>query len=140
MTYATVAEMASRYQRRNLDLLTKTRTDNNQPDDVIIDAALADATAMMDSYIVARYTLPLTVAPATLPQVCCVIAWYFLQDTRATEQSTQRYKDAIRWLEGVRDGKIPLGTDTAGSAPDGENRAQVVSDAPVFSRKQQGFI
>lgn len=140
MTYATVAEMVSRYQRRNLDLLTKSRSDNNQPDDSIIVDALGDATAMMDSYIVARYTLPLSVAPATLPQVCCVIAWYFLQDTRATEQSTQRYKDAIRWLEGVRDGKIPLGTDAAGASPEGENLVQVVSDPSVFSRKQQGFI
>lgn len=140
MTYATVAEMASRYQRRNLDLLTKSRSDNNQPDDAIIVDALGDATALMDSYIVARYTLPLSVAPATLPQVCCVIAWYFLQDTRATEQSTQRYKDAIRWLEGVRDGKIPLGTDTTGAAPEGENLVEIVSDPSVFSRKQQGFI
>jgi phage gp36-like protein len=140
MTYATVAEMASRYQRRNLDLLTKSRSDNNQPDDAIIVDALGDATALMDSYIVARYTLPLSVAPATLPQVCCVIAWYYLNDIRATEQATQRYKDAIRWLEGVRDGKIPLGTDTTGAAPEGENLVEIVSDPSVFSRKQQGFI
>lgn len=140
MTYATVAGMAFRYQRRNLDLLTKTRSDNGQPDDSIVDAALTDATAMMDSYIVARYTLPLTVAPDTLPNICCVIAWYYLNDTRATDQATQRYKDAIRWLEGVRDGKIPLGTDDTGTAPEGENLVQVVSDTPVFSRKQQGFI
>ncbi|HDS8578256.1 TPA: DUF1320 family protein [Klebsiella variicola] len=140
MSYATVADMVKRYQRRNLDLLTKTRTDNGQPDDSIIDAALTDATALMDSYIVARYTLPLTVVPATLPQVCGVIAWYYLNDVRATEQATQRYKDAIRWLEGVRDGKIPLGTDAAGASPDGENLVEVSSDPVVFSRNQQGFI
>ncbi|NKD22577.1 DUF1320 family protein [Enterobacter asburiae] len=140
MSYATVSDMVKRYQRRNLDLLTKSRTDNGLPDDSIIDEALADASALMDSYIVARYTLPLTVVPATLPQVCGVIAWYYLNDVRATDQATQRYKDAIRWLEGVRDGKIPLGTDTAGASPDGENLVEVVSDPSVFSRKQQGFI
>lgn len=140
MTYATVADMTYRYQRSHLDRLTSSKTDSGLPDDTLIMTALADATALMDSYIVARYTLPLTVAPATLPQVCCVIAWYYMLDMQATDQATQRYKDAIRWLEGVRDGKLPLGTDTAGSSPDAENLAQVVSDPPVFSRKQQGFI
>lgn len=140
MTYATVADMTFRYQRSNLDRLTSSKTDSGMPDDTVIVTALNDAAAIMDSYIVARYTLPLTVAPATLPQICCVIAWYFMMDMQANEQATQRYKDAIRWLEGVRDGKIPLGTDTTGSAPEGENLVQVVSDQPVFSRKQQGFI
>ncbi|AVE67932.1 hypothetical protein AM351_08970 [Citrobacter koseri] len=141
MIYATVSDMCLRYQRRNLDLLTKGKTDNGQPDDALIEIALADAGAMIDSYISARYTLPLSVVPGALAQQCCVIAWYLMNDVRATEQATQRYKDAVRWLESVRDGKTPLGVDAdAATAPESENLAQVQSDPPVFSRKQQGFI
>lgn len=140
MNYATVSDMQSRYQRRNLDLLTASRSENGEPDDTMIVDALNDASAMIESYISARYTLPLSVVPPTLAQQCCVIAWYYLNDARATDQTVQRYKDAMRWLADVRDGKIPLGVDDAGEAPASENLAQVVSDAPVFSRKQRGFI
>ncbi len=139
MSYATVADMTSRYQRSNLDRLTSGKTEDGMPDDALIVTALTDATALMDSYM-ARYTLPLTVVPATLPQVCCVIAWYYMTDMQATDQATQRYKDAIRWLESVRDGKIQLGTDAAGSSPESEDLVEIVSDPSVFSRKQQGFI
>lgn len=139
MSYATVADMTSRYQRSNLDRLTSGKTEDGRPDDALIVTALTDATALMDSYM-ARYTLPLTVVPATLPQVCCVIAWYYMTDMQATDQATQRYKDAIRWLESVRDGKIQLGTDAAGSSPESEDLVEIVSDPSVFSRKQQGFI
>lgn len=141
MSYATVSNMCQRYQRRNLDLLTAGKTEDNKPDDAIIQTALDDAAALIDSYISGRHTLPLSVVPGTIAQQCCVIAWYYLNDMRATEQATQRYKDALRWLESVRDGKTPLGVDAeTSSAPDSENLAEVVSDAPVFSRNQRGFI
>ena len=139
--YATVSDMCLRYQRRNLDLLTSSKTEDGQPDDAIIQNALNDASALIDSYISACYTLPLSVVPGALAQQCCVIAWYYLNDMRATEQATQRYKDAVRWLESVRDGKTPLGVDAdTATAPDSENLAQVVADPLVFSRKQRGFI
>lgn len=141
MTYATVSDMRKRYQRRNLDLLTRVKAESGQPDDTFIETALADASALIDSYISARHTLPLTVIPATLSQQCCVITWYYLNDQRATDQAIQRYKDAVRWLESVRDGKTPLGVDAdTATAPDSENLAEVVSDRPVFSRNQKGFI
>lgn len=140
MSYATVSQLAERYQRRNLDLLTGSRTETGDPDDSVAESALTDATALIDSYISARYTLPLSVVPATLALQCCVIAWYLLQDVSATEQTTRRYSDALKWLADVRDGKIPLGVDAAGSAPVTEDLAEVVSDPAVFSRKQRGFI
>ncbi len=140
MMYATVSEMASRYPRSQLDLLTASRSEDAKPDDAIIEGAITDASALIESYISARYTLPLSVVPVALARQCCVIAWYFLNETRATEQTGQRYRDAIKWLGEVRDGKIPLGVDEAGTAPVSEDLAQVASDPAVFSRKQRGFI
>jgi phage gp36-like protein len=140
MIYATVSDMQRRFQRVELDLITARRTDNGEPDDSLIQDALNDAGAMIESYISPRYTLPLSVVPPTLARQCCVIAWYFLCDQRATEQATLNYKDAIKWLADVRDNKIPLGVDETGTAPASEDLAQIVSDTPVFSRKQRGFI
>ncbi len=141
MIYATVSDICTRYQRRQLDMLTAVKTDSGEPDDAIAQTALDDAGALIDSYISARYTLPLSVIPGALAQACTVIAWYYLSDQRATEQTTQRYRDAIKWLESVRDGKTPLGVDAStATAPEGENLAQVVSDALVFGRNQKGFL
>ncbi|QHJ80042.1 MAG: hypothetical protein [Caudoviricetes sp.] len=140
MMYATLSDMQQRYQKRSLDLLTKAKTEDAKPDDSLIERALSDACGLVDSYISARYRLPLTVVPQALAQQCCVIAFYYLNDLRATEQTTKRYEDALRWLRDVRDGKIPLGVDEAGAAPDSEDLAQVVSDQLVFSRQQKGFI
>ncbi|MBV4411331.1 DUF1320 family protein [Enterobacteriaceae bacterium YMB-R22] len=136
--YATVSDMCQRYPRRNLDLLTRSKTEDGQPDDAIIQNALNDASALIDSYISARYTLPLSVAPGALAQQCCAIAWYYLNDMRATEQAAKRYEDAVRWLESVRDGKTSLGVDTdMAIAPDSGYLAQVTADPRGSSRTQR---
>ncbi|ECI5214692.1 DUF1320 domain-containing protein [Salmonella enterica subsp. diarizonae] len=140
MSYATLGDMVRRYQRRNLDKLTAGKTDNFEPDDTLITQALQDASALTDSYISPRYMLPLSVVPSALARVCCDIAFYYLCDERATEQCTQRYKDAIKWLTDIRDGKLPLGADVHGVAPVSENLVEIQSDNAVFSRKQKGFI
>lgn len=62
--------------------------------------ALSDASTLMDSFIAARYALPLWVAPSVLKQHAGTLAFYYLNDERATEQTRQRYQDALRWLEG----------------------------------------
>ena len=140
MMYATVSDMQQRYTHRSLELLMRDKSDSGEPDEQVIVQALSDAGALIESYISARYTLPLSVVPAVLTQQCCIIAWYLLNDVRATDQANQRYKDAMRWLEGVRDGKNPLGVDEQGSAPESEDLAIVESDPLVFSRRQRGFI
>ena len=140
MSYATVADMQQRYRRSDLNELTAYKNESIEPSDSVLVQALHDASALIDSYISARYMLPLSVVPSTLSQQCCVIAYYFLCDERATEQVTQRYKDAIKWLADVRDGKIPMGTDNHGIAPATEDLVEVKADKPVFSRHQRGFI
>ncbi|EHD0905211.1 DUF1320 domain-containing protein, partial [Escherichia coli] len=102
---------------------------------------LADASAFIDGYLAARFVLPLTVVPSLLKRQCCVVAWFYLNESQPTEQITATYRDTVRWLEQVRDGKTDPGVESRTAAsPDGENLVQVQSDAPVFSRKQKGFI
>lgn len=140
MSYASIDDMVKRYQRSNLDKLTADKSDNFEPNDALITQALQDASALIDSYISPRYQLPLSVVPTTLARVCCDIAFYYLCDEQATEQCTQRYKDAIKWLGVVLDGKLPLGADVHGVEPVSENLVEVQSDPAIFSRRQKGFI
>lgn len=141
MNYATVNDLCARYTRTRLDILTRPKTADGQPDDAVAEQALADASAFIDGYLAARFVLPLTVVPSLLKRQCCVVAWFYLNESQPTEQITAAYRNTVRWLEQVRDGKTDPGVESRTAAsPDGENLVQVQSDAPVFSRKQKGFI
>ena len=84
---------------------------------VPLNRALTDAAALIDSYLSRRYLLPLTVTPQVLIPYALDIARYRLDRIRDREDVRQRYEDAIKWLESVRDGKCFLGTDVATNLP-----------------------
>ena len=76
------------------------------------DAALEAASDLADSYLSARYTLPLVSWEDDLRRAVAHIAAYDLMvrrgfnPTGADEQIRLRYEDAIRWLEGVARGLL----------------------------------
>lgn len=71
--------------------------------------ALADADAEINSYLAARYALPLAEAPRVLVPVACDIARYRLWKERASDAVTERYKAAIAFLRDVSGGRASLG-------------------------------
>lgn len=132
-------DMRARYREDLLrPLLAVPRSD--EPDTRKLNRALTDASALIDSYLSSRYTLPLAVVPAVLVQHCCTIAFYYLCDQRASDQARDRYREALAWLKDVMNGNVPVGVDTDGAAPESGDLPQVQSDAAVFGRNQKGFI
>jgi phage gp36-like protein len=100
--------------------------------------ALVDASDVMNGYLRGRYTLPLLAVSGDFKRYCLAIAVYDLLSARgynpeagADGNIRDRYLDAIKWLEGVRDGKI--NPDVADSSPDavpgGPGRARVISSS-----------
>ena len=79
---------------------------------VPLNRALVDSAALIDSYIGRRYPLPLPAVPQILIPYALDIARYRLDRIRNREDVRVRYEDAIKWLEGVRDGENTLGVDT----------------------------
>lgn len=77
----------------------------------VINSKLADADSVIDGYLLSRYTLPLPVVPRLVMGVACDLARYALYDDVATEQITQRHKDAIKLLEAIAVGKLSLGSN-----------------------------
>ncbi|EFR8352895.1 DUF1320 domain-containing protein [Salmonella enterica] len=137
MMYASAQDMRDRYD--NLDTLLF-QPDSDTPNEKKLAQALSDAGALADSYLSAKYTLPLAVVPQVLAQHCCAIAFYYLCDQQATDQARDRYRDAMTWLREVKNGSIPIGVDETGSAPESDDLPQMQAETPVFGRNQKGFI
>ncbi|EGX6216219.1 hypothetical protein DLA50_19055 [Salmonella enterica] len=137
MLYASAQDMRDRYD--NLDTLLF-QPDSDTPNEKKLAQALSDAGALADSYLSAKYSLPLVVVPQVLVQHCCAIAFYYLCDQQATDQARDRYREALTWLREVKNGSIPIGVDEAGSAPESDDLPQMQAEAPVFGRNQKGFI
>lgn len=90
---------------------------------VKIQAAIASAERLIDSYISPRYSLPLLqdfIDQSSLPEFCSDIVRFKLMDDRTTEEVENRYKEALRWLRDVSMNKASLGAqDTAVATPTG---------------------
>lgn len=126
-SYATVQDMIDRFGQAEMVRLT---TPVDQPmDGVVMEAAqakLADASAMVDSYVGRRYQVPMDVPPQIIVAHCCDIARYRLAqggNTSPTEDMRRAYEDAMAFLRDVSLGKAVLELDEV--APSQESYAQV---------------
>lgn len=73
-----------------------------------LDKAIAGACSEIDSYLSARYPVPLTTVPENIRDIACDITAYRLYKRRQEELSDTRraaYKDALKVLTDIRDGK-----------------------------------
>jgi len=77
----------------------------------VVNQKLMDADSVIDGYLMARYTTPLAVVPRLVIGIACDLARYALYDDIATEQITQRHKDAVKMLEAISKGSINLGAN-----------------------------
>lgn len=111
-----------------------------------IDAAITDATAIINRYLYRRYVLPLACIPAELIGLACDIARYRLHDNRATEQIKIRYDAAIASLEMYRKRELDLFDEVCGDVfaeidgkgPVVKARAQVFTDAIFCKHVRSG--
>lgn len=120
MPYASQADIETLYGPDAL-LVAADRDGDGEPDADRIAAALADASAEIDSYVGVRHALPLPSTPDALRRVAVDIALYRLAANGAalTEEHRTRYEDAVAWLKRIADGKAALpGLDPeSGSRP-----------------------
>lgn len=119
MSYATKQNLIDRFGQTELAQLTD-RVNGTTIDDTVVNRALEDADAMINGYLQARYSLPLSSVPPMLVTVACNIARYQLFEDRVTEIVRQRYEDAIAWLKDVAAGRVSLGLDAAGAETETE--------------------
>ncbi len=102
-------------------------------DDDVIEKALAGADQIINAYLSAQYTIPVTPTPGVVNTCAIDIAVYrmALQRGGRTDEMRVRYEDALALLEKISKGTVGLGqlpTDEDGDGtPD--------TDAPAAKRK-----
>ena len=132
MAYCTRVDLEARFGTEVLADL-----EYGKPD--AVDEAIADAASLIDSYIAARYALPLEIIPPVLTRTARDLVRYSL-DNDPTEAVSKRRDDAIKFLEALTHGRATLGVPAA-AEPQGSGIAEVHSDGRVFGRRNsKGFI
>lgn len=85
-----------------------------------VQRACDDAGDLVDGYLRARHTLPLSAVPRILVKLSAAIARFELHlggDRQPTEQVKQDRDAAITFLKDVATGKADLGIDATGAEP-----------------------
>lgn len=108
--YATLQNLIDRFGQDAL-LIAADRDGDGQVDTQVVDQALADADAEIDTYVGQQYQLPLPTVPHILTKLAVDIAFDTLSpeaDT-ATEHRRTRREKAIQLLKSIARGEVSLG-------------------------------
>lgn len=113
MPYATRSEFVDQYGQDAV-LVVADRDSDGVIDDLVVDNALARASAEIDSYVGVKHRLPLSVVPDRFAGLTGDIAMYLLSSEGGslTEDKRKRYEDAISYLRRVATGEAGLGLPT----------------------------
>ncbi|MCK9193865.1 MAG: DUF1320 family protein [Nevskia sp.] len=132
MSYATREDYISRFGATELLQLVDRDRDGLE-DAGVLDNAIADASAEIDTYLVSRYALPLIPIPPVLVRVCCDITRYRLFDDRALDEVRNRYTDAVKYLTNIANGTIKLGLDPSPATNGDDPSPDFTTGDRVFS-------
>ena len=132
-SYVTPAEFISRY-REALEVVAPGETPGTI-DETELPQPIADASQEIDTWLGARYSIPLPRIPEVLVRLAADIAIYRMSSECAelTEERRTRYDDAISLLKSISRGDASLGLDDPDPAPSVEG-AFVTQSGRVFSR------
>jgi phage gp36-like protein len=128
MAYATVTDMIGRFGET--EMLRLSSVDGVLPETVNaapVEQAIADADAIIDSYLRKRHAVPLAPVPQALTRASCILARYDLSVGGDREPATQvkdDRKDIIAWLTQIANGTVTLEGVSTPIAPSSSGRAQ----------------
>lgn len=135
MGYVTKADMIARYGEEELIRLTD-RTGAGVIDDDVLNAAIADVDAEVDSHLQGRYTLPLAEVPSVLTRAAATIAFAELHTLETPPALPDRVKWARGLLKQIGAGEIRLGDangDGAAPAVTTSGPAYTTAATPAFA-------
>ncbi len=129
MPYATVNDMVERFGQ--IEMIRLSTRDDALPESIDgprVENALADATALIDSYLRARYAVPLSPIPREIIRACCYLARYDLAqggEQKPSEQMTKDRDDTLAWLSDMASSDGRLDALPARAASDARVRDRV---------------
>jgi len=137
LAYCTIDEISNQVEEARLVQLTDDEGTGAVAEDRITQA-VADADNEIDGYLGLRMELPLASVPDSLRRISTDIAVYNLYSRRdrIPEHRAERYRNAVRFLEGVAAGKISLGSADPDGNPLAPERPEASGENPerTFTR------
>ncbi|NQU44939.1 DUF1320 domain-containing protein [bacterium] len=132
--YATVSDIEKRLDPGHLIELADDDHDG-QPDTAVLEAAIADADGLVDTYLQGRYAVPLDPAPALLRKLSAdlaVAALFARRRETASPVHESRAKAAMELLSCLARGELLLSQSDAKTAPD----STTLSETRRFDREK----
>lgn len=120
-------------------------TDDEDSGDVVssvVDAAISDADAMIDTYLAGKYSVPISPTPSIVRKLSVDIALYnlFSRRGRVSEATEQRYKDAVSMLRDVSKGNAAIAGATDAPEERSDDVVIITNSTRLFSRSSMaGF-
>lgn len=137
MSYATAADMVARYgETEMIRLASADDALTAAPNDAVIQVALDDATAVIESHLRIRYRVPLDPVPREILRACCILARYDLStgNGKVPSDHIKKERDAtLRWLEDMASNEGKLDAAPARTASD----ARVTDRPRLFTAGQE---
>lgn len=115
MNYCTLEDIRGHVPEARLVEITDDNNPNNtgKVNTAIVDKAIEESSATIDSYIGKRFRLPLPSVPSVLRSICIDLSIYNLYErvteTDVTDGMQLRYKNAIKQLERIAEGLNSIG-------------------------------
>jgi phage gp36-like protein len=142
MSYCTLQNLTDRYGAQLLiEISDRGERASDTVDEALISRAIADADALIDGYLKARYALPLAPVPPIVTDLSQSIAIYRAHARVADEKITADYKDALKILAQISSGVIKL--DVAGVEPAASGAMEVCTnnpERPLSAATMKGYI
>jgi phage gp36-like protein len=134
MPYSTLQDLTTRYGEDMLrDVTDRTVPLTGAIDATVVTDAISNADALIDGYLLGRYSLPLVTTPGIVKQLSQVIAIYNLHRHGTDEKIRTDYEDALKRLKDIQSGVFVL--NAAGVEPAATPKGSVETNGitPTFT-------
>lgn len=138
MRYVSLQQLTQAIPTATLIMLSNDDSYADVINDSVVEQVVTMAEDKVDAYLQSRYTLPLVHVHSLVSEIVVRLARYNLYsrrpETSLPDAVKEAYKDAMRELEAIRDGKILLGISTDTS---GDNSTQPQASMADFTSSPQ---
>ena len=132
MDYVTKQALIDRFGERELIQLTD-RAGSGAIDESVLNGAIGDATAEINSRVGTRYLPDVLVDSEIIARIAADFSRWFLYENHAPDHVRTRYEDGVKLLDKIAAGKITLGLPEI-HQDQGAGDAEVESPDRVFAR------
>lgn len=135
MAYCLKADIIKAYPSADLTALTDDEGDESAVDTRISDA-ITKADALIDTFLRAQHTVPLTTVDEIIERLSIDLSFYFLNRRRRVHEDDpglkQLYKESMDLLKMIAKGDIKISDSTAFANTAGYIKTNKTSDSKVY--------